>query len=221
MSAFVVHDLKNIVTQLSLMVKNAERHADNPEFQRDMLETVSHSVDRMKQLMMQLREGSKPADGGTGVGVDLEIVAQRVKKSKAPQLPAIDINIRAPVVARGHEERIERVIGHLVQNALDATPQDGRVWIDIGREGSMAIVEVGDTGRGMSPEFMRERLFKPFQTTKQAGMGIGAYESRQYVQELGGDIRVESKENSGTRFLIKLPLIEVSRASDLKQLENT
>lgn len=221
MSAFVVHDLKNIVTQLSLMVKNAERHADNPEFQRDMLETVSHSVDRMKQLMMQLREGSKPADGNTGVGVDLESVARRVKKSKVPQLPAVDINIRAAVVARGHEERIERVIGHLVQNALDATPQDGRVWIDIGREGSMAIVEVGDTGRGMSPAFIRERLFKPFQTTKQAGMGIGAYESRQYVQELGGDIRVESKENSGTRFLIRLPLIEVSRASDLKQLENT
>jgi len=221
MSAFVVHDLKNIVTQLSLMVKNAERHADNPEFQRDMLETVSHSVDRMKQLMMQLREGSKPADGGTGVGVDLETVAQRVRKSKAPQLPVVDINIRAAVVARGHKERIERVIGHLVQNALDATPPDGRVWIDIGREGSMATVEVGDTGRGMSAEFMRERLFKPFQTTKQAGMGIGAYESRQYVQELGGDIRVESKENAGTRFVIKLPLIEVSRASDLKQLENT
>jgi putative PEP-CTERM system histidine kinase len=175
----------------------------------------------MKQLMMQLREGSKPADGNTGVGVDLESVARRVKKSKVPQLPAVDINIRAAVVARGHEERIERVIGHLVQNALDATPQDGRVWIDIGREGSMAIVEVGDTGRGMSPAFIRERLFKPFQTTKQAGMGIGAYESRQYVQELGGDIRVESKENSGTRFLIRLPLIEVSRASDLKQLENT
>jgi putative PEP-CTERM system histidine kinase len=220
MSAFVVHDLKNIVTQLSLMVRNAERHADNPEFQRDMLETVSHSVDRMKQLMMQLREGSKPADGGTGVGVDLEATAQRVKKSKSPQLPVVDINIRAAVVARGHEERIERVIGHLVQNALDATSPDGRVWVEIGREGSMATVEVGDTGRGMSAEFMRERLFKPFQTTKQAGMGIGAYESRQYVQELGGDIHVESKENAGTRFVIKLPLIEVSKASDLKQLEN-
>lgn len=221
MSAFVVHDLKNIVTQLSLMVRNAERHADNPEFQRDMLETVSHSVDRMKQLMMQLREGSKPADGSSGVGVDLEIIAQRVKKSKAPQLPVVEIAIHDDVIARGHEERIERVIGHLVQNALDATPPEGKVWINIGREGSMATVEVGDTGRGMSAEFMRERLFKPFQTTKQAGMGIGAYESRQYVQELGGDIRVESNENGGTRFLIKLPLIEVSKASDLKQLESS
>lgn len=219
MSAFVVHDLKNIVTQLSLMVKNAERHADNPEFQRDMLETVSHSVDRMKQLMMQLREGKNPGDGT--VGVDLEAVAHRIAKSKAPQLPLVEVRIRDAVVARGQSERVERVIGHLVQNALDATPPEGRVWIEIGREGSMATVEVGDTGRGMSAEFLRERLFKPFQTTKKAGMGIGAYESRQYIQELGGDIRVESNENAGTRFFVKLPLIEVSKASDLKQLENT
>lgn len=219
MSAFVVHDLKNIITQLSLMVRNAERHADNPEFQRDMLLTVSHSVDRMKQLMLQLREGTTPVDGGCGV--DLDTVARRVQKSKSPQLPTVELIVHDPVVARGHEERIERVIGHLVQNALDATPPEGRVWIQIGREGGMASVEVGDTGRGMTEEFMRERLFKPFQTTKQAGMGIGAYESRQYVQELGGDICVESNENAGTRFLIKLPLIDVSKASDLKQLEMT
>ncbi|WP_131111398.1 XrtA/PEP-CTERM system histidine kinase PrsK [Sulfuricystis thermophila] len=217
MSAFVVHDLKNIVTQLSLMLKNAEKHAGNPEFQRDMIETVDHAVTRMKQLMMQLREGTKPADGACGV--DLEAVARRVKKAKAHLAPAVEVKVRTPVVARGHEERIERVIGHLVQNALDATPAEGRVWIDIGREGSMATIEVGDTGHGMSPEFVRERLFKPFQTTKQAGMGIGAYESRQYIQELGGDICVESAENIGTRFLIRLPLIEVSKSSDLQQAE--
>jgi len=218
MSAFVVHDLKNIVTQLSLMVKNAERHADNPEFQRDMLETVSHSVERMKQLMLQLREGKNPGDGS--VGVDLEAVAHRIAKAKAPQLPHVEVQVRAAVVARGQSERVERVIGHLVQNALDATPPAGRIWIEIGREGSMATLQVGDTGHGMSAEFVRERLFKPFNTTKQAGMGIGAYESRQYIQELGGDIRVESNENAGTRFFVKLPLIEVSKASDLKQTEN-
>lgn len=217
MSAFVVHDLKNIVTQLSLMVKNAERHADNPEFQRDMLETASHAVDRMKQLMLQLREGATPADGGCGV--DLEAVAQRIRKAKAQIGPPVELRVLAGVTARGHEDRIERVIGHLVQNALDATPAEGRVWIEIGRAGGMATVEVGDTGRGMSAEFVRDRLFKPFQTTKQAGMGIGAFESRQYVHELGGDIRVESKENVGTRFFVKLPLIEVSRSSDLKQPE--
>ena len=219
MSAFVVHDLKNIVTQLSLMVRNAERHANNPEFQRDMLLTVSHSVDRMKQLMLQLREGATPVDGSRGVGLDE--VARRVQKSKSNQSPPVEVSILETVVARGHEERIERVIGHLVQNALEATPADGKVWITVGREGSMATVEIGDTGHGMSAEFIRERLFKPFQTTKQAGMGIGAYESRQYIQELGGDIRVESAENSGTRFYVKLPLIEVRKTSDLNQLEMT
>ena len=219
MSAFVVHDLKNIVTQLSLMVRNAERHANNPEFQRDMLLTVSHSVDRMKQLMLQLREGAIPADSSRGVGLDE--VARRVQKSKATQMPPVELHIRETVVARGHEERLERVIGHLVQNALEATPPEGKVWIAVGREDNMAMVEVGDTGHGMSAEFIRERLFKPFQTSKQAGMGIGAYESRQYIQELGGDIRVESAENSGTRFYVKLPLIEVRKTSDLNQLEMT
>ncbi len=219
MSAFVVHDLKNIVTQLSLMVRNAERHADNPEFQRDMLLTVSHSVDRMKQLMLQLREGASPVDGS--FGANLAAIARRIQQAKAHQKPAVDLDLQVEVTARGQEERIERVIGHLVQNAIEATPPEGKVWIRIGRDGGMAAVEVGDTGRGMSAEFVRERLFKPFQTTKQAGMGIGAYESRQYVQELGGDIRVESNENAGTRFFVKLPLIEVSKSSDLKQLENS
>lgn len=219
MSAFVVHDLKNIVTQLSLMVRNAERHSDNVEFQRDMLLTVRHSVDRMKQLMLQLREGAAPPDGNRSVGLDE--VARRVQKSKATQAPKIELNIREKVLARGHEERIERVIGHLVQNALDATPPDGKVWITVERDGNMAAIEVGDTGRGMSAEFLRERLFKPFQTTKQAGMGIGAYESRQYVRELGGDIFVESAEYEGTCFRVKLPLIEVRNTSDLKQPEMT
>lgn len=217
MSAFVVHDLKNILTQLSLMVRNAERHADNAEFQKDMLLTVRHSVDRMRQLMLQLREGATPADSFSGVSLDE--IARRVQKSKAGMLPLVDLKIHETVSIRGHEERIERVIGHLVQNAIDATPVDGRVWMTVRREAGMAQIEVGDTGQGMSADFIRERLFKPFQTTKQAGMGIGAYESRQYIQELGGDIQVESEENAGTRFRIRLPLLEIQTTSDLQQPE--
>ncbi|MDO8348493.1 MAG: PEP-CTERM system histidine kinase PrsK [Rugosibacter sp.] len=217
MSAFVVHDLKNILTQLSLMVRNAERHADNAEFQKDMLLTVRHSVDRMRQLMLQLREGATPADSFSGVSLDE--IARRVQKSKAGMLPLVDLEIHETVSIRGHEERIERVIGHLVQNAIDATPADGRVWMTVRREAGMAQIEVGDTGQGMSADFIRERLFKPFQTTKQAGMGIGAYESRQYIQELGGDIQVESEENAGTRFRVRLPLLEIQTTSDLQQPE--
>jgi signal transduction histidine kinase len=119
-------------------------------------------------------------------------------------------------MTRGHEERIERVIGHLVQNALDATDAakpGGRVWIRLVRHGGQALVEVGDTGVGMDPQFMRDRLFKPFQTTKQAGMGIGAYESNQYVQELGGKMTVESAAGEGTRITVQLPLFEAGLAS--------
>ncbi len=206
MSAFVVHDLKNIVTQLSLMVRNAERHADNVEFQRDMLMTVSHSVDRMKQLMLQLREGS-PSSAGT-CGVDLEKISRRVKQSKIHQPPEIELAVRQKVSARGHEERIERVIGHLVQNALDATDENGWVGITIDREDNMALIEVGDTGHGMTAAFVRDELFRPFKTTKQAGMGIGAYESQQYIRELGGDIQVTSTVDVGTLFRIKLPILE-------------
>ena len=119
------------------------------------------------------------------------------------------------VYARGHEERLERVIGHVVQNAFDATGAGGRVWLKVDRSGGQARVVVGDTGHGMSPEFIRERLFKPFQTTKQAGMGIGAYESFQYVQELGGRIDVQSEPDKGTEVTLRLPLFEAHAESEL------
>jgi putative PEP-CTERM system histidine kinase len=206
MSAFVVHDLKNIVSQLSLMVKNAERHRDNPEFQQDMLMTVEHAVERMKQLMMQLREGTTPVDAPQGV--DLADVVRRIQRNKSGQQPVPELQLEEGVAAKGHQDRLERVIGHIVQNALDATQRNGRVWIKLTRENGQAVVEIGDTGHGMTPEFVRDRLFKPFQTTKQTGMGIGAYESFQYVQELGGRIGVDSAPNVGTRVRLLLPLFE-------------
>jgi putative PEP-CTERM system histidine kinase len=203
MSAFVVHDLKNIVAQLSLMLKNAERHQDNPEFQKDMLMTVQHSVDRMKQLMLQLREGTTPVDALSGV--DLAAVINRIQRSKSDQQPWIELRVESNVVAQGHMDRLERVIGHLVQNAIDATSDDGRVWVRLAKLNGYAMIEVGDTGRGMTPEFVRDRLFKPFQTTKPAGMGIGAYESFQYVQELGGRVEVDSTPDVGTQVRLLLP----------------
>lgn len=109
-------------------------------------------------------------------------------------------------------------MGHLVNNALDATEAQQRVWLKIERYGSHARVEVGDNGLGMSEQFVQERLFKPFQTTKEAGMGIGAYESFQYVQELGGKMSVDSKEGAGTVVTLLLPLIESFRDSDWHQL---
>ena len=211
MSAFVVHDLKNIVAQLSLLLKNAQRHRGNPEFQQDMLMTVAHATERMKQLMMQLREGTTPVDAPRGV--DLAETIRRIQRAKMGQEPVPELQLEESLIATGHEDRVERVIGHLVQNAIDATDRNGRVWIKLERSGEQAMVEVGDTGIGMTAEFIRERLFKPFQTTKPAGMGIGAYESYQYVQELGGTILVESTVNAGTRMRLLLPLHEIANTA--------
>ena len=214
MSAFVVHDLKNIVAQLSLMLKNAERHRDNPAFQKDMLMTIEHSVERMKQLMMQLREGTTPVDAVSGI--DLVAIVDRIQRTKANQRPSVELRVEEKVAAHGHEDRLERVIGHLVQNAIDATAADGRVWIKLAKRDGLALIEVGDTGRGMTPEFVKDRLFKPFQTTKTTGMGIGAYESFQYVQELGGRVEVDSTPDVGTQVRLFLPAFEQSTESDPK-----
>jgi signal transduction histidine kinase len=124
------------------------------------------------------------------------------------------------VVAVAHEDRLEHVIGHLVQNALDATASRGKVLVRLRREQQSAVVEVEDTGVGMSPDFVRQRLFKPFETTKAAGMGIGVYESLQYVAGLGGKLLVDSKPGVGTKVSVVLPLADSASpaASSLKEV---
>lgn len=216
LSAFVVHDLKNIVTQLSLMMKNARRHGHNPAFQADMLMTVDHALERMRQLMLQLREGAAPAGGA--VGVLLEPIARQLQTAAQRRGRQLELELQSHVATRGHPERLERVLGHLVTNALEATQPGQRVWLKLDRLGSHARVQVGDQGVGMSPAFVRERLFKPFQTTKETGMGIGVYESVQYVQELGGKVTVDSEEGVGTVVTLLLPLMQTQPPADLQML---
>jgi putative PEP-CTERM system histidine kinase len=203
MSAFVVHDLKNLVAQLSLMLRNAERHAANPEFQRDMLSTIQHVVDRMNHLLLQLRSGTTPVENAKPV--DLAPIVERVTTEQAYRGHSIGLKVQPGLRALGHEERLERVLGHLVQNAVDATLAGGQVSIRVYEETGNAVIEVADTGHGMTPEFVREHLFRPFQSTKPSGMGIGAYESHRYVTELGGRIIVDSAPGEGTRIRVVLP----------------
>ncbi len=217
MSAFVVHDLKNIVTQLSLMMKNAKRLRDNPEFQQDMLDTVENSLEKMRQLMLQLRQGDKPH--GVTSGVDLEQIARRLAEAAAGKGRELELELQPGVSTRGHAERVERVLGHVVQNAFDATPAAGRVRLMLDAEGSQARVRVEDSGCGMSEDFIQNRLFKPFQTTKAAGMGIGAHESYQYIQELGGKISVQSELNRGTTVTLLLPLFHAQTQAPLTVLD--
>jgi putative PEP-CTERM system histidine kinase len=213
MSAFVVHDLKNLVAQLSLLLRNAQRHKHNPEFQEDMLGTIESSVNKMNRILMQLRSGGLPVERPVPVRLG-EVVARAVaSKSAYRPSPRLDI---APedVWVTANAERLERVVGHLVQNALEATPADGTVDVRVHRQGSDATIEVRDTGNGMTEEFIRETLFKPFESTKRMGMGIGTFESREYIRELGGRMEVSSQTGQGTSFLIVLPVTERLRALD-------
>jgi signal transduction histidine kinase len=216
MSAFVVHDLKNIVAQLSLMLKNAERLHDNREFQQDMLLTVESSLEKMKRLMLQLREGAKPPGGSRGVEI-APIVRRLVAMARA-QGRTLETDEGEHLFTRGHDDRLERVLGHLVQNAIDATPAEGRVWLRSARASGSVRIEVGDTGTGMSEEFVRTQLFRPFSSTKSSGMGIGSFESAQYIREFGGSISVESEPGQGTVFTVLLPAFEASQGSDLMRL---
>ena len=207
MSAFVVHDLKNLVAQLSLLLKNAARHRDNPEFQRDMLETVENVLDRMQGLLMQLRVGTKPIEQAAPLML-AEVLAEAIESKRGIALqPALTVAASAvDVLVVAHRDRLERVIGHLVQNAIEATPSSGSVRIEAERDGREVLIKVIDTGAGMSREFIDTQLFKPFSSTKEHGMGIGAFESREYIREIGGSLAVASTEGRGTCFSIRLPV---------------
>ena len=218
MSAFVVHDLKNLVAQLSLLLRNAERHRNNPEFQRDMLMTVGNVVERMNKLMLQLRTGATPVEKPRPV--DLETVIRDVCVAKSEHNASIEMDLTPGISAMGHTDQLEHVIGHLVQNALDATDGRGKVTVRLRRDDDdAAVIEVTDSGVGMTQEFVRDRLFKPFQTTKATGMGVGVYESAQYVTERGGRIVVDSTPDVGTRVRVVLPLGHDAAAANLKPKE--
>jgi len=171
-----------------------------------MLETVSLSVQKMRLMLQKLSRidvQEKPAPQPLEQVVR-QAMAQKAAFEPRPQLRVVDAGLR--VLA--DRERLERVLGHLIQNAIEATPKDGSVTISLARAGEAVQVEIADTGEGMSEEFIRERLFKPFESTKSAGMGIGVFESREYINELGGRLEVSSQPLRGTTFKVILPLFQ-------------
>lgn len=202
MSTFVVHDLKNLVSQLSLLLPNAEKHKNNPAFQKDMLDTVDYSVKKMRLLLHKLnRESSieKPLP----LSIDRLLQQAVALKSAAVPKPMLEI-VDSGLMVLAIWDRLERVIGHIIQNAIEATSKDGQVLIRLFRQDEFVVVECKDNGQGMSEDFIQEKLFKPFESTKSAGMGIGAFESREYIHELGGRLEVASRQSSGTTFRIML-----------------
>ncbi|HEC19287.1 MAG TPA: PEP-CTERM system histidine kinase PrsK [Gammaproteobacteria bacterium] len=204
LSAYVVHDLKNLIAQLSLIVSNAERHKDNPVFINDAFTTVENTVSKMNYMLRQLRKGKSHGEDKNNIELN-EVLAGVVKRHSkgepAPEFISTDADLR--IIA--NESRFSAVIGHLIQNAQEATDASGFVRVSIRREDNHALVLIQDNGCGMSKDFIRTRLFRPFDTTKgNAGMGIGVYESREFIRDIGGQLDVHSEPGKGTTFFIRL-----------------
>ncbi|MCP5298982.1 MAG: PEP-CTERM system histidine kinase PrsK [Chromatiaceae bacterium] len=205
LSAFVIHDLKNLIAQLSLVAKNAARHKHNPEFIDDAVRTIENAVSKMNRLMAQLKSADVTGESRRIDLVD-ELRDVVAAKSGGSPVPVLQAEVEHAFVV-ADPDRLSSVLGHVVQNAQDATPPDGTVELRLRLLGDQAIVDVRDTGTGMDAEFIKNRLFRPFDSTKGlTGMGIGAYECREVISALGGQVVVESQPSVGTTFRIMLPL---------------
>ena len=204
--AFVMHDIKNLASQLGLLARNAELHADNPDFRADMLVTLRNSADKLNNLLARL---SRYVSGGSDRLGEVEVgeVVQQVVAQFQGQHPVLLAECQECTVL-GNREWLEQVLVHLVQNAIDASAENTAVLLGLTSDGIHARIEVVDSGSGMSPEFIRTRLFKPFVSSKQGGFGIGAFEARELVRAMQGRLEVESREGLGSRFLIRLALAQ-------------
>lgn len=206
LSSFVMHDLNNLIAQQDLVVKNADKHINNPAFVADAISTVSNSVTRMKDLLFKLKN-NKPDDWEKINLISIIEMAMAHNKSGVPQ-PTFNY-LDTEMMIKADKERLMMSISHLIKNAQDATPDDGQITIELNQIGKQAELKIRDTGIGMEPEFIREKLFKPFESTKSgSGMGIGVYLTRDYIEQLGGSLFVSSAPNLGTCFTIKLCLLE-------------
>jgi putative PEP-CTERM system histidine kinase len=200
--AFILHDVKNLVSQLTLVARNAERHADNPDFRADMIATLKDSSDRMTTLLARLSQHNGARDEPLQP-VDVAALAERVAKSRRAQHGIVVTAV--PALARCHAARLEQVLGHLVQNGIEASDTDAPVEIVVDTRDDQVVIDVIDHGCGMSPAFVRDQLFRPFVSTKPTGFGIGAFEARQLVDAMRGMLSVDSREGEGTRFRITVP----------------
>ena len=203
-TAFIIHDVKTISAQLSLMVENAERHKSNPAFIEDMLKTADNAVERMQNLLGHLKseadEVPEELDLDQLIRVSLERFDTQVPK------PIMCGKVESLRV-RANPSKLSSVIGHTVQNAIDATCDTGSVRVTASKRQQWAEVLIEDDGEGMDREFVENQLFQPFESTKGlTGMGIGAYQTREYIRSIGGDVEVASQLGVGTQFTLRLPL---------------
>lgn len=206
MSAFLAHDLKNVLAQLQLLSKNAKRHKDNPEFIEDAFETIESAVNRLKKVVDHLRKKDTIINATETFSVHSVIQQACMDRSSVQPAPRYIPKQNNAFSITTDKERFYNILSHLIQNAQEATPPDGSVTISSSLEKGIYTICIEDTGAGMTDDFIESRLFKPFDTTKgNSGMGIGAYDAKKFVEQLNGYIDVQSEPGCGSSFTICLP----------------
>jgi len=203
LSAFVVHDLKTVSAQLSLLTENAPKHKANPAFVDDMVTTVSNANEKLTKLLEQFRHRAKlPAQSVNLTELVTDVVNEFRHLSPQPQLNGG----RVELVVSADRSRLAAVIGHTIENAVQATSATGEVKVSLQPNNSWVEVLIEDSGTGMDESFISEKLFVPFESTKGiAGMGMGAYQTREYLRSLGGNVEVISTPGTGTTFTLRIP----------------
>jgi putative PEP-CTERM system histidine kinase len=203
-SSFVLHDLKNLVSTLSLSVENAIDNINNPHFQKDMLETLSNTVDKMRGMIKKLSDMPKKRE----LNLQTMDLVPLIKETVRPFLNGktnVEVECPEQLISRIDAEEMKRVMVNLILNAVEAI-NSGNVNVKISTKDGMAHIIVSDNGRGMSEEYIEKHLFKPFHTTKKNGLGIGLYQCKSIVEAHGGNIKVKSMQDAGTEFTVYLPL---------------
>jgi len=211
--AFILHDIKNLVSQLSLLARNAERHADNPDFRADMVATLKSSVGKMNDLLARLA----PQSSGRVQRIEPQPLRPILNSVIAGKRRDREVNLLgdASVKALVDANALEQAVGHLLQNALDASSGEP-VTVRVGREDDHVAISIADKGVGMDGDFVRNRLFQPFASTKPGGFGIGAFEARSLITAMGGRISVDSRPGRGTTFTILLPAVSTAAEPERK-----
>ncbi|BFM10398.1 PEP-CTERM system histidine kinase PrsK [Simiduia litorea] len=204
--AFIIHDLNNLIAQQALVVKNAEKHKHNPAFFDDAISTIDSSVERMRNLLKKLKRGKNELIEEIKITDAVRQAIEECRSGKQQLTSKLD---KTTHTIHADEVRLVMTISHFIKNALDATDEDGGVHVTLSVDNNTACITIQDTGCGMDWDFINNRLFKPFDTTKSGkGMGIGAYLSREYIKELDGTLDVFSEVGKGTKVTFTLPVLE-------------
>jgi putative PEP-CTERM system histidine kinase len=206
MSAFFVHDLKNTASALNLMLRNLPVHFDDPAFREDALRSIGNTAQRIEEMIGRL-SALRQRPACNPVEADLNLLVSEVL-DRVEGMPHVELIRELEPLPRilADREQIQSVVNNLVLNARDALGSGGRIHVRTEHIGSSVVLTVMDNGCGMSAAFMKDSLFRPFQSTKKKGLGIGMFQSHMIVQTHGGEIRVESDSGKGSTFWVTLPV---------------